>query len=89
MLTLALAFIIISRFLSALVTVNHLYIRLDKNIEESKFPTLIRGRGGRPGRLTFGYHIIAVDGFACPNDPRSQVLWGFIHLVRPLFPNRS
>lgn len=25
-----------------------------------------------------GYHFVDVDGFACPNDPKSYVVWGFM-----------
>lgn len=24
------------------------------------------------------YHFILVEGFVCPNDPRSQVVWGLM-----------
>ena len=37
-----------------------------------------------------GYHLIVVAwGFACPNDPRSSVVWGFMPLVVPSMVNRS
>ncbi|TWW80606.1 hypothetical protein D4764_01G0004210 [Takifugu flavidus] len=36
-----------------------------------------------------GYHLIVVEWFACPNDPRSSVVWGYMPLVGPPMANRS
>ena len=35
-----------------------------------------------------GYHYITVEGFTCPRDPRSSVVWGFMPLVVPNMANR-
>ena len=36
-----------------------------------------------------GYHLIVVEGFACPSDPRCSVVWGFMPLLGPPMANRS
>ncbi|TWW73590.1 hypothetical protein D4764_15G0009840 [Takifugu flavidus] len=38
---------------------------------------------------SLGCHLIVVEGFACPNDPRSSVVWGYMPLVGPPMANRS
>lgn len=36
-----------------------------------------------------GYHLIAVEKFACPSDPRNSVAWGFMPLAWPPMGNKS